>query len=275
MKNAIRYMFAALLALLLTPLPASAQPSGPMPKDIGFEQHHGASLPLNLEFRDESGRTVKLADSFREGRPVVLALAYYGCPMLCTMVLNGLITSLKATGLKPGVDFEVVVVSIDAREKPELARAKKDAYMRSYGQPGGEEAFHFLTGDEAAIREVTNVVGFRYAYDPVGDQFAHASGVTVLTPEGRISRYLFGVDYAPKDMRLSLVEAAGGKIGSVTDKFLLLCYKYDPERGRYGALAIGSIRVGGVLTLLVLGTSIFMMRRRERKQSQSTPGGKA
>jgi protein SCO1/2 len=273
-------MFNAMTALLLLmsgPMSGSAgaQPSSPTPMNIGFDQRLGARVPLNLEFRDEAGRLVRLADYIAKDRPVVLVLAYYGCPMLCTLVLNGLVASLKATRLEAGADFEVVVVSFDPREAPELARRKKAAYMRVHDRPDEERAFHFLTGAEGEIRQLTEAVGFRYAYDPVAGQFAHASGLVVLTPEGVVSRYLYGVDYEPRDVRLALVEAAGGAIGDVTDKLLLLCYDYDPARGRYGAMALGAVRGGGVLTVLALGGAIVVMNRRRRRAERLAPRGGA
>lgn len=275
MKKTICHGITALLLLMSGPMigSAGAQPSGPMPMNVGFDQRLGARVPLDLEFRDESGRLVRLAEYAGGDRPVVLVLVYYGCPMLCTLVLNGLVASLKATGLVAGADFEVVVVSFDPREEPELAQAKKAAYMRLYDRPDEEGAFHFLTGAGEAIRSLTEAVGFRYAYDPVGGQFAHASGFMVLTPGGAVSRYLYGVDYDPRDVRLSLVEAAGGTIGNVTDKLLLLCFNYDPERGRYGAMAMGAVRGGGVLTVLALGGAIIMMSRRRRRAEPPAPRG--
>ena len=263
----------ALAAVLLLAAPARAQPSGPMPTNIGFDQRLGARVPLELEFQNEAGQTARLAAYAGGERPVILVLAYYGCPMLCTLVLNGLMTSLKATGLKAGADFEVVIVSFDPRETPELARAKKAAYMRLYDRAGEEAAFHFMTGAEGAIRAITEAVGFRYAYDPVGNQFAHASGLVVLTPEGAVSRYLYGIEYAPKDVRLALVEAAGGTIGNLTDRLLLLCFHYDPERGRYGALALGALRGGSIVTLVVLGASLVVMSRRRRRAAEPSARG--
>ena len=277
MKKTIWVSITALLLLMSGPMSGSAgaQPSGPMPMNVGFDQRLGARVPLDLEFRDEAGRRVRLAEYADGGRPVVLVLAYYGCPMLCTLVLNGLLTSLKATGLEAGADFEVVVVSFDPREEPELAQAKKSAYMRLYDRPDEEKAFHFLTGAKEAIQPLTEAVGFRYAYDPVGGQFAHASGFVVLTPGGVVSRYLYGIDYDPRDVRLSLVEAAGGTIGDITDELLLLCFNYDPARGRYGAIALGVIRGGGVLTVLVLGGAIVVMNRRRRRAERLAPRGGA
>lgn len=265
MKHTIRAgtaLLAFLWGLLLLPAPAAAQLSGPIPKNVGFEARPGEALPLDTPLVDEAGRPVLVGEYFNRERPVVLVLAYYECPMLCTMVLNGLTSALKATTLEPGSDFEVVVVSIDPADTPARARAKKDAYVSFYARPGAERGMHFLTGAEAAVRRLADAVGFKYAYDPIGKQFAHAAGVVLLTPGGAISRYLYGVDFPPRDLRLSLVEAAGGAIGTTRDKLMLLCFRYDPERGRYGGLALASVRVGGVLTLLFVGISMLFLRRR-------------
>lgn len=244
----------------------------PSPSDIGFDQRLGERLPLDVEFNDEAGQRAPLSAYFGRGRPVVLAFAYYECPMLCTMVLNGLVGGLKGMSLTAGADYDVVVVSIDPRDTPEKARAKKASYMGLYGhpegKPGSEGAFHFLTGDAASIRAITGAAGFRYVEDPASKQFAHASGAIVLTEHGEMARYLYGIDFAPRDLRLALVEAGNGTIGGPTDRLLLLCYQYDPTRGKYGALALGLVRAGGVLTLVVLGASILVMSRRK-------PGGEA
>jgi protein SCO1/2 len=233
-------------------------------RDIGFDQKLGAQVPLDLTFRDEAGREVRLGDYFGR-RPVLLSLAYYECPMLCGMALQGVARSMKGITFAPSREFEIVTVSFDPREKPDLARLKKGTFVDFYGRPGAAEGWHFLTGDPEPIRRLTEAVGFRYAWDESAKQFAHATGLVVLTPDGRIARYLFGTDYAPKDLRLSLVEAAGGKIGSLSDTLLLLCYRYDPRTGRYSRLALGSVRAGAALTVLGLGTFIVVMLWRERR----------
>lgn len=255
------------------PPPPTAQPdlladrSGISPlRDIGFDQKLGAKLPLDIELRDETGRVVRLGEYFGR-RPVLLSLAYYDCPMLCGMALQGIASALRTLTLEAGKDFEVVTVSFDPRETPELARSRKATYLAAYGRPQSPEAWHFLTGDEAQIRRVTGAVGFRYVWDGEQKQFAHATGLVLLTPDGRIARYLFGVEYAPKDLRLGLVEASEGRIGTLADKLLLLCYQYDAHTGRYSAAALGSVRAGAILTVFGLGAFILIMARRERRQA--------
>jgi len=245
--------------------PSPAPPAAEAPRilrDVGFDQHLGDTVPLDAVFRDESGRAVKLGDYFGR-RPVVLSLAYYECPMLCTVTLNGLASALEVLAFDPGRDFEVVTVSFEPKETPELAAAKKAVYLRRYKRPGAAAAWHFLTGDAAAIRRLTGAVGFRYAWDERTKQYAHASGVMVLTADGRLARYLYGVEYAPKDLRFAIVEASQGRILSPVDRLLLYCYHYDPELGRYGKSVMALLRVGGVLTLAAIGAMIFGLRRRD------------
>jgi protein SCO1/2 len=249
-------------------LPADVKPAAL--RDVGFDQRLGESLPLDVTLRDEDGRAVKLGAYFK-GRPVVLAVVYYECPMLCTLTLNGLVSALATLSFDAGREFEVVTVSFDPREGPQLARAKKAAYLRRYARPGASLGWHFLTGDAEALRAVTSAVGFRYAWDERTRQFAHPAGLVVLTPEGRIARYLYGVEYAPKDLRLALVESAAGRIGNAVDQVLLFCYQYDPETGRYGAMVMRLVRLGGVLTLAALGGLIFALRRTERRRDAARP----
>jgi len=221
-----------------------------------------SSIPLDLLFRDETGTPVKLSRYFGR-KPVVLSLVYYNCPMLCTQVLNGLDRSLKDVPLDIGKDFEVISVSIDPSEDAKLASAKRDLYTGIYGRPGAAEGWHFLTGDEPQIKQLANAVGFRYAYDAGSKQFAHASGIMVLTPAGKISRYFYGIQYASRDMRLGLVEASEGKIGSPVDQILLFCYHYDPVTGKYGLLISRVLQVAGILTVLVIAVMILLLSRRE------------
>ena len=245
--------------------PPPKTPAASRPKiltDIGFDQRLGDRVPLDAVFRDESGRTVRLGDYFGS-RPVVLALAYYECPMLCTLTLNGLASALDVLTFEPGREFEVVTVSFEPKETPALASAKKAAYLRRYRRPGAAAAWHFLTGDADSIRRLTESVGFRYAWDETTKQYAHASGVMVLTSDGRLARYLYGVEYAPKDLRFAIFEAAQGKILSPVDRLLLYCYHYDPDQGRYGATVMRVLRVAGVLTLVGLGAMVVTLRRRE------------
>lgn len=256
------------LLLLTTPtnpgppdLPAGERP--PIIREIGFDQRLGESVPLDAVFRDEGGRTVRLGDYFG-ARPVVLSLVYFDCPMLCTVSLNGLASALDFVSFTPGREFELVTVSFDPRETPGLASAKKKAYLARYKRAGAEAGWHFLTGDAAAIDRITEAVGFRYAWDEETKQFAHPAGLVVLTPAGKISRYLFGIEYAPKDLRLALVESGEGKVGGPVDSFLLYCYQYNPLTGRYSASILNVVRLGGIAIVLALGGFIFMMRRRER-----------
>lgn len=245
--------------------PSPAPPAGERPRilsDVGFDQRLGETVPLDAVFRDESGRAVKLGDYFGQ-RPVVLSLAYYECPMLCTVVLNGLASALDVVSYDPGKEFEVVTVSFEPRETPELAAAKKATYLRRYRRPGAAAAWHFLTGDAAQIRRLTDAVGFKYAWDETTKQYAHASGVMVLTRDGRLARYLYGVEYAPKDLRFAIYEASQGKILSPVDHLLLYCYHYDPTLGRYGTTVIALLRVGAVLTLAGLAVLMITLRRRE------------
>ena len=234
---------------------------------VGIEQRLGESLPLDVKLRTEDGKDVPLGDILKNGRPAILALVYYECPMLCNQVLNGLTGSLKGISLDPGKDFDVVAVSFDAREneKPGLAANKRQSYIERFGRKGTENGWHFLTGDQAAIDALTKAVGFKYEWDAKSNQFAHASGVMIVTPDGRLSHYFYGIDYSPKDLKLGLVEAADKKIGSVTDKLLLYCYHYDPASGKYGFAVLNAMRIGGIVTLLGMGAMGFVFWRRNKK----------
>jgi protein SCO1/2 len=233
-------------------------------REVGWDQRLGEALPADIELRDETGRTVRLGDYFGK-KPVVLSLVYYECPMLCTLTLNGLASALGVLSFDVGKEFEVLTVSFDPKEGPELAVNKKRAYIGRYKRAGAEAGWHFLTGDAEQLARLTKAVGFRYAWDEETRQWAHPAGVITLTPEGRVAHYLFGVEYAPKDLRLALVEASQGKIGSPVDQVLLYCYQYDPSTGSYGAVIMRMIRLAGAATLLALGTFVFVMVRRERQ----------
>jgi protein SCO1 len=249
--------------------------SAAMPKalqSIGFDQNIDQHIPLDTAFRDESGAVVRLADYFGK-RPVVMVFAYYDCPMLCTQVIHGLSSALGVLSLVPGRDFEIVTVSFNPRDTPATAAAKKAVYLERYKQPGAAAAWHFLTGGEASIERLTKAAGFRYAWDEDTKQFAHPSGIIVLTPDGRLARYLFGIEYGPRDLRFAIVEASAGKVGSVVDSLLLYCYHYDPMMGRYGLAIMSAIRIAGALTVLALGAFIVVMLRRERRRSLSTATG--
>lgn len=234
---------------------------------VGIEQRLGESLPLDAKFKNEDGKEIELGELFKSGRPVVLALVYYECPMLCNQVLNGLSGSMKGMSLDPGKDYDVVAISFDAREndKPGLAANKRQSYVDRFDRKGTEGGWHFLTGDQSSIDAVTQAAGFKYQWDDKSNQFAHASGVMVVTPQGRLSHYFYGIDYAPKDLKLGLVEAADKKIGSVTDKLLLYCYHYDPSTGKYGFAVLSAMRIGGIVTLLSMGAMGFVFWRRNKK----------
>lgn len=275
-KSWQRYIGRAVLLLVLglctcglLPLTTQAQElnAGVEPaqlRDVGIDQRLNEQVPLDLTFRDETGKTVQLRQYFND-KPVVLILAYYECPMLCTMVLNGALRAFRALSFDVGDEFQVITVSFDPKETPELAAKKKKSYMEAYGRAGAAEGWHFLTGDEPAIKALTQAVGFRYKYDPETEQFAHASGIMVLTPQGRLARYFYGIDYGPNDVRLGLVEASEGKIGSPVDAVLLYCFHYDPKTGKYGAVIMNIVRVAGVSTLVILGTFMIVMFRRDRR----------
>ena len=230
---------------------------------VGIDQRLNAQIPLDITFRDDLGRTVPLSTFFQKGKPVLLAPVYYRCPMLCSQVLNEMASALKAVSLDPGKDFEVVAFSFDPKDTVELAAAKRQTYVGRYGRPGTANGWHFLTGDPANIKLLMDAVGFHYKYDPSTDQYAHASGIMVITPEGRLSKYFYGVDYSPRDMRLGLVEASHDKIGSPVDEALLFCYHYDPATGKYGAVAINMVRVAGGGFALVCGAFLLIAFRHD------------
>ena len=233
-------------------------------REIGFDQNLDQYVPLDVPFRDESGRTVRLADYFGS-RPVVLVFAYYDCPMLCTQVINGLSTALNILSLAPGKDFEIVTVSFNPRDTPATASAKKAVYLERYTRDGAARAWHFLSGDEPSIDRLTKAAGFRYVWDAETKQFAHPTGVIVLTPDGRLSRYLFGIEYGPRDLRYALVEASAGGVGNAVDTLLLYCYHYDPMTGRYGFVVMRAVRIAGAATVLALASFIIVMVRKEKR----------
>jgi protein SCO1/2 len=261
-----------LMPSMLTVAQAHDAPSGLL-GNVGIEQRLNEQVSLDLMFQDEAGRAVRLGDYF-DGKPVILALAYYKCSMLCPLRLDGLVSSLRALPFNVGAQFTVITVSIDPRETAPLAAAQKKMLLRNYARPGADQGWHFLTGDEAAITRLADAVGFRYTYDAGRDEYAHASGITVLTPQGRVSSYLYGIELPPKDLRLALVEASANRIGSLVDQVLLLCYHYDPATGRYSAMAMNVVRLGGVLTVLALGAFVGTMWRRDfRRERGKIRGG--
>lgn len=236
--------------------------------DIGIDQKLGVQVPADLIFADETGKTVRLGDYFGK-RPIILSLVYFECPMLCTMSLNDLTRAMGAMPLNPGDDFEIITISFDPREMTKLAAAKKKRYVHEYKKPKAGEAWHFLTGDEANIKKLTEVVGFRYAWDDKFDQYAHAAGFIVLTPQGVTSRYFYGVDYSSKDMRLALVEASNGTIGRPVEQILLYCFHYDPATGKYSLAILRLLKVAGTLTAAALGAFIVTNLLRDRRAARA------
>jgi len=256
----------------------TSTPSG-LPKalrEVGIDQHLNEQLPLDLSFQDEHGQTVKLAQYFGK-KPVVLALVYYNCPMLCTQILNGMVGAFKVMSFTPGTEFEVVTVSFDPREGPALAASKKNVYVNYLPQAKRASAmngWHFLTGDEQSIKRLAASVGFRYYWDASTNQFAHASGIMLATPEGKLSQYYYGIEYSARDLRLGLVEASANKIGSPVDQLLLFCYHYDPATGKY-AVVMKTVRIGGVVTIIAIIGMFFLMHRRNVAQVRLRAGGAA
>jgi len=260
----------AALALLASPI--SAQQPGPPPilREVTIAQRLNEPIPPEIIFRDENGQTVHLGDYFGT-KPIVLSLVYFDCPALCTEVLNGELRTMKAISLDLGKDFDAITVSFEPKDTPERAKAKRDVYAGQYGRSGARENWHFLTGDQPSIDALTQAAGFHYAYDSASRQYAHAAAILVLTPHGRIARYFYGVQYPGRDVRLGLVEASEGKIGTPTDHALLYCYQYDPATGKYGLMVMNVVRAAGVLTVLVLGIFMFVMFRRERNHPSGPP----
>ena len=239
-------------------------------REIGFDQNLDQRVPLDVTFRDERGTTVRLGDYFGK-RPVVMVFAYYDCPMLCTQVINGLSSALAVLSLKPGEDFEIVTVSFNPADTPASASAKKAIYLERYRREGAAASWHFLTGDPPSIDRLTRAAGFRYVWDAATKQFAHPSGIIVLTPDGRLARYLFGIEYGPRDLRYAIVEASDGRVGNVADALLLYCYHYDPMSGRYGLVVMRALRLAGVATVLGLAAFVLIMLRRERPGPSPQP----
>jgi len=277
MKNFLPLTFIVVLAALgqtsfgqvpAPPMPVDAK--APILQDVGIDQKLGAMVPADLVFMDEQGRDVRLGDYFGK-RPMVLVLVYFQCPMLCTMVLNDVVRTIRAMSENLGSDFDILTVSFDPADTPAAAKLKRENYLAQYDRPGGEAGWHFLVGGQQSITALTRAVGFRYVWDTKFKMFAHASGIMVLTPQGKISRYFYGIDYAPQDLRLALLEAAGGKTGSLADEVLLFCFHYDPATGKYGWAINRALKIGGALTVLILGSSIFMLLRRDRQPPASMP----
>jgi protein SCO1/2 len=237
-------------------------------QNVGFEPQLNAQMPLDLPFRDESGRSVQLREYFGQ-KPVVLAFVYYGCPMLCSQVQQGVVGTLRMLSFNPGADYQVVFISFDSRETPDMAAEKKKSVVSHFRRSGTEDGWHFLTGSQESIDAATRAANFRYNFSAKTNLFAHASGVMVLTPDGRISRYFYGVEYPGRDMRLGLVEASAGKIGTPIDHVLLFCYQYDPSTATYSTAILRIVRLGGGLTILCIVGGILIFRRRDARSAQA------
>ena len=254
------------------------KPATPPPQilsNIGIEQNLKQQVPLDLPFKDENGRVVKLADYFGS-KPVILSLVYYECPMLCTETLNGMVSAFKVLKFEVGQEFDVVTISFDARETPTLAAEKKKNYLRQYGRAGAEQGWHFLTGPQSSIDAVTKAVGFHYAWDQSTQQFAHATALMLLTPDGKIAQYYYGVEFSPRDLRFGIIEASQGKTGTLVDAVLLYCFHYDPRSGKYGAIITRVVQLAGGVTILLLGGFLIVMFRMEPKHQRSArTGGKS
>ena len=275
-----------LAAAAFTSVPLFGQAMGPMAPSasdsqrnskpsildqVGIDQKLGAQVPLDLKFRDEFGKEVQLGSLFKSSRPVLLALVYYDCPMLCNQVLNGMASALAVLRFNAGNEFDVLAVSFDPRDTPKSAAAKKEAYLKRYRRPAADLGSHFLTGEPAAIAALTRSVGFRYVWDDHTKQFAHASALILLTPQGKVAQYYYGIEYSPKDMRLGMIEASNEKIGNLADQIVLYCFHYDPTTGKYGAVIMAFVRLGGILTILSMGMFIVISIRREGRFRSHQP----
>ena len=242
-------------------------------REIGFDQHIGGRLPLDTPIRNENGQTGPLSSYFGT-RPVILVFAYYSCPMLCTQVINGLASAVGVLSLEPGRDFEVVTISFDPHDTTMTAAAKKASYLERYRHAGAARGSHFLTADPSSIERLTKAAGFRYVWDASTQQFAHPTGIIVVTPDGRLARYLFGIDYGPRDLRLALVEASAGRVGTAVDSLLLYCYHYDPMTGRYGLLVMRTLRIAAVGTVVSLTAFIALLIRLDRRRTLGASGSR-
>ena len=269
-RTYVGFLRAIILTLFLSVQVNAQSYTENLQQRIGIDQKLGDQLPLDLPFVDSDGNPVHLRDYFGD-KPVILSLVYFDCPMLCTQVINSLLRAMNVLSFGAGTEFDVLTISIDPGETPELANAKKIEYLKNYRGREGSTGWHFLTGDQQQIDQLAAAVGFRYEYDEPTDQYIHASGIMVLTPEGKLARYFYGIDYPPRDLRWGLVEAADGAIGNPVDQLLLLCYSYDPMTGKYGLYIRNSLRIGGLATILALGSFIVVMLRRERRGELQQP----
>ena len=262
--NSVLIMSLGCIASMSTTAAAQSTVGGVV-SQVGFDQKLGVQLPLDLSFRDETGRELRLAELFGQ-RPVILAPVYYRCPLLCNQLLNGLTRSLKPVALGAGKDFDVVAFSINPDETPEVARPKKGAYLEQYDRPGSESGWHFLTGDATSIKGLAEAIGFRYTFNPVTKLYAHAAGVVIMTPDGHIARYFYGIDFPPKELESELERARAGRIGTPIGRLLLLCYDYDAATGKYTLSILLLIRIMGTTTAVALAGFMFVMFRREGRQ---------
>jgi protein SCO1/2 len=242
---------------------------------VGIEPQMGKPIPLDLRFKDESGKSVMLRDYFNNGRPVLIAPVYFSCTMLCNQALNGMMSSLNVLKFSAGSEFDVLAVSFDPRETPDLAMEKRQMYMDRYKRAGAEKGIHFLIGDDANIKPLMKSIGFKYAWDERSSQYAHASALILVTPEGKVAQYYYGIEYSPKDMRLGIIEASQEKIGNLMDQVILYCFHYDPSTGKYGATTMSAMRISGVITVMMICGFIFISLRRERHSGPLTPAGRA
>jgi protein SCO1/2 len=272
------YCLIAGMLLLLAGCTPSAVPAADqsppllpgLPTTVNIQAKLGGQVPLELSFRDESGQVIRVGQCVN-GKPTVLALVYYECPMLCNMVLDGLVRSLRALELDAGETFSVLVVSIDPRETPALAAAARHTALRRYARQGSEEGWHFLTGSEPSIRRLADAVGFRYTLDEKTGQYAHGAGLFLLTGAGVVSRYFSGVEYSARDLQFGLIESSAGKIGSTTHQVLLLCFQYDPSRGKYGLAIIRVVRAAGVATVCAMLFGFYWLTRRQQRADKTVP----
>jgi len=269
-------LFPVVAWVFVAAVPAMAQLADQVPsqlEDVGIEEHLEAEIPMDLEFRDEYGAVVKLGDYFDGTKPVILTLNYYKCPMLCGLQLNGLLDGLMDLDWTPGQEFELVTVSINPLETPALATEKKQNYMKRYERPSAAKGWHFLTGREPEIRQLASTLGFGYFYDRETGEYAHAAAIFIATPDGRVARYLYGIEYPEKRLRLALLEASNGEIGTTIDQLILYCFHYDPSSRRYAPVAMNIMRLGGGATALVLGLSLGGYWLREARRRKKSDGG--
>ncbi len=272
----MRLYFLYLLSTYACAAAVAVQPALTLPQPlqgIGIDQRLNATLPRDVVFKDESGSSVRLGSFFGK-RPVLLVPVYYTCPMLCSQILSGVVAGLRPLSLIPGRDFDVVAFSINPTETPEDAAGKRDLYTRRYSSTAGTSGWHFLVGSQPAIAALTNAIGFHYRQDPKSGMYIHASGVMIATPEGKLARYLYGVEYQPKDLKLGLIEASHNRIGSPVDQILLFCYHYDPSTGKYSLLVLNTLRLAGALTVIAGMAALLYLWRRDLKQDRATLAGK-